>query len=56
MTTPTALDLRDVAEADVYLDDDLVAHLVRGQRDTISFDYLPDKHSADARVRDRSVL
>lgn len=55
MTTPTALDLRDVADADVYLDDDLVAHLVRGQRDTISFDYLPDKHSADARVRDRSV-
>ncbi|BBY06768.1 type II toxin-antitoxin system HipA family toxin [Mycobacterium noviomagense] len=55
MTTPTRLDLREVAEADVYLGDDLVAHLVRGQRDTISFDYIPDHDSADVPVRERSV-
>jgi serine/threonine-protein kinase HipA len=55
MTAPTRLDLREIAEADVYLDDDLVAHLVRGQRDTISFDYIADRRPADASVRDRSV-
>ncbi|ETW24748.1 type II toxin-antitoxin system HipA family toxin [Mycobacterium gastri] len=55
MTTPTRLDLRGIAEADVYLGDDLVAHLVRGPRDTISFDYIPDQHSADESVRERSV-
>lgn len=55
MTTPTTrLDLREIAEADVYLGDDLVARLVRGQRDTISFDYIADS-SADGSVRDRSV-
>ncbi|ORV97925.1 type II toxin-antitoxin system HipA family toxin [Mycobacterium kyorinense] len=55
MSASGQLDLRQVAEADVYLGDDLVAHLARGQRDTISFDYVPDTRSADASVRDRSV-
>lgn len=55
MTTPTRLDLRGITEADVYLGDDLVAHLVRGQHDTISFDYVADQGPADASVRDRSV-
>lgn len=53
--TPSRLDLRDIADADVYLGDDLVAHLIRGPRDTVSFDYVPEQHRADASVRDRSV-
>jgi serine/threonine-protein kinase HipA len=55
MTTPSQLDLRQITEADVYLDDDLVAHLVRGQRDAIRFDYVSAQHPATASVRDRSV-
>ncbi|BBZ14763.1 type II toxin-antitoxin system HipA family toxin [Mycobacterium branderi] len=54
MTTPAPLDLRELAEADVYLGDDLVARLVRGQRDTISFDYIAD-YPAGGSVRDQSV-
>lgn len=51
----TRPDLREIAEADVYLGDRLVARLVRGPGDTVSFDYLPEQHPADAAVRDRSV-
>jgi serine/threonine-protein kinase HipA len=49
------LELREVAEADVYLGDDLVGHLARGPRDTVSFEYLPDRDPSDATVRGRSV-
>ena len=42
MTKPDRLELRTVAEADVYLGDDLVAHLVRESADTISFNYVAD--------------
>lgn len=55
MTTPNRIDLRGITEADVYLGDDLVAQLVRGPRDTVSFDYVSEQHPTDARVRDRSV-
>lgn len=53
--TPTRLDLREIADADVYIGDDLIAHLVRGQHDTVSFDYVTDHRVAEASVRDRSV-
>jgi serine/threonine-protein kinase HipA len=55
MTKPGRLDLRDVAEADIYIGADLAAHLVREPGDTISFDYIADQHPTEARVRDRSV-
>lgn len=59
MTTAILVDLREITDADVYLGDDLVARLVRGRRDTISFDYVEgqvtDQHSTAASVRDRSV-
>jgi serine/threonine-protein kinase HipA len=55
MTRPRRLDLRNIAEADVYVGDDLAAHLVRERGDTISFDYIADRHPTDARIRDRSV-
>lgn len=55
MTKPRRLDLRNIAEADVYIGDDLAARLRREPGDTISFDYLADEHPAAAHVRDRSV-
>lgn len=55
MTRPRRLDLRTVAEADVYIDEGLAAHLIRERGDTISFSYVPDQNSSGARVRDRSV-
>jgi serine/threonine-protein kinase HipA len=55
MTRSRRLDLRNIAEADVYVGDDLAAHLVRERGDTISFDYIADRHPTDARIRDRSV-
>ena len=55
MTTPGRLDLREIAEADVYIDDDLAAHLVRESGDRVSFDYVVDQRSTEARVRERSV-
>ncbi|MGH3635024.1 type II toxin-antitoxin system HipA family toxin [Mycobacterium sp.] len=55
MTTPSRLDLREIAKADVYLGDNLVAHLVRGPRDTVSFDYIADQQPDNPSVRYRSV-
>lgn len=54
MTTPEALDLREVVEADIYLGDDRVAHLVRQAGDQISFDYVAEGPAVGA-LRDTSV-
>ncbi len=35
MTTPGRLDLREIAEADGYIDDHLAAHLVRERGDRV---------------------
>ncbi|HWT47281.1 MAG TPA: type II toxin-antitoxin system HipA family toxin [Mycobacterium sp.] len=55
MTKPGRLDLRNVAEADVYIGDDLAAQLVRERGDTISFNYVDDQRLTETRIRDRSV-
>jgi len=55
MTDPDGLDLREIGEADVYIGDDLAAHLVRQHGDDVSFDYVGEGHPTDRRVRDRSV-
>lgn len=54
MTTPEALDLRGIVEADVYLGDDRVAHLARQAGDQISFDYVAEGPAVGA-LRDTSV-
>lgn len=55
MTDPHRLDLREIDKADVYIGDDLVAHLVRQRGDNVSFDYLGGGHLTNRRVRDQSV-
>jgi serine/threonine-protein kinase HipA len=55
MTDPDRLDLRDIGEADVYIGDQLAAHLVRQRGDSVSFEYVGEAHPTDRRVRDRSV-
>ncbi|MDT5151678.1 MAG: serine/threonine-protein kinase HipA, partial [Mycobacterium sp.] len=55
MTDPDRLDLRDIGEADVYIGDELAAHLVRQRGDSVSFEYVGEAHPTDRRVRDRSV-
>ena len=55
MTKPGRLDLRTVAETDVYLGDDLTAHLVREPADTISFTYIAEQRPTQAGIRARSV-
>ena len=55
MTTRGRLDLREVAVADVYIDDDLAAHLVRESGDRISFDYGAGQRLTEAAFRERSV-
>jgi serine/threonine-protein kinase HipA len=55
MTKPGRLDLRNIAEADVYIGDDLAAHLVRESGDTISFNYIGDPRPTEVRIRERSV-
>lgn len=55
MTEPGRLDLRGIAEADVYIGEDLAAHLRRERGDTISFDYIADERSTEGHIRDRSV-
>lgn len=55
MTTPDASDLREVVEADVYLGDDRVAHLVRQAGDQISFDYVAKGPAVGGSLRDKSV-
>lgn len=52
--TPEAHDLREVVEADIYLGDDCVAHLVRQVGDQISFDYVAEGPAVGA-LRDKSV-
>ncbi len=55
MTTPKRTDLREVTRADVYLDDDLAASLVRDSADSISFDYATTELATKTRIRDQSV-
>lgn len=55
MTDPDSLDLREVDKADVYIGDNLAAHLVRQRGDEISFTYLDDQQPGERGVRDRSV-
>ncbi len=55
MTKPGRLDLRSIAEADVYIGEDFAAHLRRERGDTITFDYIADERPTEARIRDRSV-
>lgn len=55
MTTSRRFDLRDVAKADVYIDEDLVARLTRESSDTISFDYTADQSATGSSIRERSV-
>jgi serine/threonine-protein kinase HipA len=55
MTKPGRLDLRNISEADVYIGDDLAAHLVRESGDTISFNYIDDPRPTEVRIRERSV-
>ena len=53
--TKSRLDLRTVAEADVYIGEDLAAHLIRESSDTISFNYAADQPPAELGIRERSV-
>ncbi|MED5811160.1 type II toxin-antitoxin system HipA family toxin [Mycolicibacterium sp. 050232] len=55
MTAPEAPDLRGVVEADVYLGDERVAHLVRQAGDQISFDYVAEGPAVGGALRDKSV-
>jgi serine/threonine-protein kinase HipA len=55
MTKPGLLDLRNIPEADVYIGEDLAAHLIRGPGDTISFNYIDGQSPTQARIRERSV-
>lgn len=54
MTVPGLEHLRAVTQADVYIDDELVARLTRSPGQGVGFDYLPESGSS-APVRDRSV-
>lgn len=47
------LDLKGVRDADVYIGDDLAAHLIRERGDSVSFDYIAD--AGNGSVRDRSA-
>lgn len=55
MSKPSRLDLRHIAEADVYVDEDLVARLTRETGDKISFDYIPEAQPIEDHIRERSV-
>lgn len=48
-------DLRRVVNADVYLDDQLVARLARGSDDSITFDYVADLDGRESGVRAQSI-
>lgn len=54
MTTSEAADLRETAEADVYIDDEYVANL-RRVRDDVIFDYNSNSRGNGRPVRARSV-
>ena len=49
------LDLRNITEADVYIGEELAAHLIRGPEDTISFNYITEQLPAEDQLRERSV-
>ncbi|MDT5184737.1 MAG: serine/threonine-protein kinase HipA [Mycobacterium sp.] len=53
--TPDGLDLRTVNDADIYLNDEVVASLNRSPRDEISFSYTDPSHKPSESVRERSV-
>ncbi|HTM84092.1 MAG TPA: HipA N-terminal domain-containing protein, partial [Mycobacterium sp.] len=55
MTIPEGPGLREIVEADVYLGEDRVAHLVRQSGDQISFDYVDDDQPGAGTLRERSV-
>ncbi|HET9892054.1 MAG TPA: type II toxin-antitoxin system HipA family toxin [Mycobacterium sp.] len=55
MTKSRRFDLRDVTEADVYIGEDLAAHLTRERSDMISFDYTAHQPAAESSIRERSV-
>lgn len=55
MTKSRRLDLRGVTRADVYIGEDLAAHLVRERSDAISFDYTADQRPTASGVREKSV-
>jgi serine/threonine-protein kinase HipA len=56
MTNPNGLDLREITEADVYIGDDIAAHLTRDSRDEVTFDYLADQdRTTEGRIREQSV-
>jgi serine/threonine-protein kinase HipA len=53
--TPDGLDLRTVNDADIYLNDEVVASLNRLKRDEIGFSYTDPSLKPGESVRDRSV-
>ena len=53
MTAPG--DLRDVTDADVYIEDELTAHLTRKDGDTVRFNYVADGPLINGSIRDQSV-
>lgn len=56
MTHLDGVDLREITKADVYIGDDLAAHLTRNSDDKISFDYIVDQNPHQKGcIRDRSV-
>jgi serine/threonine-protein kinase HipA len=55
MTNPDGLDLREITKADVYINDDLAAHLSRDDGDNISFNYTAKGHWTQGRIREQSV-
>lgn len=55
MTSPAAVDLRAITDADVYIGDDLAARLRRERGDEVTFDYAHDSASTAGRIRERSV-
>lgn len=48
-------DLREVTDADVYVGDELAAHLTREPGDSIGFNYAADYPITDAAIRDQSA-
>lgn len=55
MTAVDTLTLREISDADVYLDDNLVASLTRLPRDEISFGYHTPPPAPGSTVREQSV-
>jgi serine/threonine-protein kinase HipA len=55
MTATLTADLREITEADVYVDDSVVARLLRIAGDDIAFDYTEPANANGRPVRERSV-